>query len=347
MVSPEPVEEHALMADGLEGTQVDVLYREDIKLTRAPLVARILQDLGFDARAVREDEAELEPGRILLVGGSPRWFKRMLSRVAALPPEQRPYVVVWNTEGLPMPAAAGFPPERLTMREVAKILLRDRRINDQYSNARYLRRVGREGIITVLAVVSEAHQAYLAEHGVVDTQFVPIGNHPTYGRLLELERDIPVVFLGEHGVRRRRKILERLRRDGLDVLALGSSSPTKGTWGEARTELLNRTKILLNLPRYPGHLSDRIMMGMATGAMVVSEPVYLPAPFEPGVHYIESEVDRMADTVRSYLADEEARRRISEAGYTFLNGLHTYDDVFAQLMELAARAIGRHGPAPG
>jgi len=244
-----------------------------------------------------------------------------------------------------MPAAAGFPRERLTPREVAKILLRDRRINDQYSNARYLRHLSPKGVVTVLAVSSEAHQAYLAEHDI-ESEFVPIGNHPTYGRQLGLERDIPVLFLGEHRIRRRRKILKGLRRDGVDVVAIGGSSTTKGQWGDARTELLNRTKVLLNLPRFPGHFSDRVMMGMATGALVVSEPLYLPAPFEPGVHYVESEVDQMAETVQRYLADEEARGRITDRAHTFLNGLHTFEGVFAQLMELATRAVDRARSAP-
>ena len=229
MLPPESAKQHPPIAEGLQGSPVDLLFLEHVKVTRAPIVATILQGLGFDARAVRQHEVELAPGRILLAGGNPRWFKRLLSRVAALPPEQRPYVVVWQTEPLPLPAAAGFPRERLTLREVAKIVLRDRRINDQYSNARYLRRLSREGIVTVLAVSSQAHQAYLAEHGI-ESEFVFIGHHPTYGRRLGLERDIPVLFLGEQGVRRRRRILKRLRREGLDVLALGSSSsPRRGT----------------------------------------------------------------------------------------------------------------------
>jgi Glycosyl transferases group 1 len=147
--------------------------------------------------------------------------------------------------------------------------------------------------------------------------------------------------------RRRRRILKHLRREGLEVLALGSTSPTKGHWGEARTELLNRTKVLLNLPRYPGHLSDRLLMGMATGALVVSEPMYLPAPFQPGVHYVESEVDEMAETVRSYLADDEARRRITDTAYTFLTEGQTLEGVFARLVELTDRAVGRARPAHG
>jgi hypothetical protein len=328
------------MTDALRGAPVDVLVREDITVSRAPIAAEILRSLGYDARVAREHEAVLSPGRILLVGGNPRWYKGMISRIAALPSQKRPYVVVWHTEGLPMPAAAGFPPERLTPREIAKILLQDRRINDQYSNARYLRRLCETDVLTVLAVVSGAHRAYLREHGI-ESELVPLGHHPTYGHRLELDRDIPVLFLGEHRVRRRRKILERLRSDGLDVLALGSSSASKGYWGDARVELLNRTRVLLNLPRYPGHLSDRVLMGMATGALVVSEPLYLPEPFEPGVHYVECPVEEMAATVRSYLDDEAARRRIADTAHTFLTEGNSYEGVFARLMELAGAAVTR------
>jgi glycosyltransferase involved in cell wall biosynthesis len=149
-------------------------------------------------------------------------------------------------------------------------------------------------------------------------------------------RDIDVLFLGEYRVRRRSRILRRLKREGTDVVLLGSQSPTKGYWGEARTELLNRTKILLHLPRYPGHLSDRILMGMANGALVVSEPMYLPDPYEPGVHYVESSVDQMAETVRRYLADEESRRRITDAAYRFVTQELRLEGTYARLMELAA-----------
>ena len=87
-----------------------MLVREDIKVTRAPIVAGILQDLGFDARVAREHEVEIARDRVLLVGGNPRWFKSVLSRVASSSPLERPYVVVWHTEPLPMPAAQASRP---------------------------------------------------------------------------------------------------------------------------------------------------------------------------------------------------------------------------------------------
>lgn len=324
----------AVKAASRQSRAVELLVRADIRVSSAPIAAEILRGLGLDVRLVAGDEVDLSPDRIVLVRGSALWYRETLERLAALPAGERPGLIVWHTEALPMPRAAGFPSEALTMREVAKIVLRDRRVNDHYSNARYLRRLSSRGIATVLAASSRAYQAYLAQEGV-EAEFVPVGYHPSYGRLLDLERDIDALFLGESRVRRRKDVLRRLKRDGLDVVVLGSQSPTKGYWGDARTELLNRTKTLLHIPRYPGHLSDRIHMGMATGALVVSEPMYLPDPFEPGLHYVETSVDEMAATVRRYLADEEARRRITEAAHRFITQELPLERTYARLMELA------------
>src|SRR5206468_6596047 len=133
------------------------------------------------------------------------------------------------------------------------------------SNARHLRRLAPEGIIDVLGVATRSYQDFLAEQGIA-SELAPVGYHPVHGDRLELERDIDVLFLGDLRVRRRRQILHRLRRDGLDVHAVGNYSDPR-YWGESRTKLLNRARILLNLPRHPGLLADmRLILGMATGA---------------------------------------------------------------------------------
>ncbi|HEU0304016.1 MAG TPA: glycosyltransferase [Gaiellaceae bacterium] len=329
----------------LEGRSIELLYRKDVKVTRAPIAGDILRGFGFETRVVVEQDVDLSPDRILFVGGNPLWYRRALSRVEALPQEERPPVIVWHTEPLPMPRAAGLPREPLTLRELAKIVLRDRRINDWWSNGRYLRALPERGIVTVLAVATGAYQAYLAEHGV-ESEFVPVGYHIDDGRLLGLERDIDVLFLGDYRIRRRRRILADLRREGIDVLVEGSHSPTRGYWGEARTELLNRTKILLNLPRLQGHLPDiRLIVGMANGALVVSEPLHLPAPFVPGAHYVESPAAELPATVRRYLSDDEARERISHAAHELVTQGLTLEESFARLLDLAAVRLGRDGSA--
>ncbi len=239
-----------------------------------------------------------------------------------------------------MPRSAGLRGQPLTVRELGKIVLRDRRINDQYSNARFLRKLAPSGAVDALAVATKAYQAYLAENGI-DVHHVPLGYHPSYGRLLDLERDIDVIFLGDFRLPRRRRILRRLEREGVDVLTLGDYA-NPALWGEGRVELMNRATIALNIPRLEGHLPDvRLIVAMANGALVVSEPLYLPEPYVPGVHYVDAPVERLAETIRDCLADESARRRITEEAHRFVTTELTLERSFAQLLTLAAEGLER------
>jgi glycosyltransferase involved in cell wall biosynthesis len=223
---------------------------------------------------------------------------------------------------------------------VAKLALRDRRVNDHYSNARYLRRLAADGTADVLAVATRAYQAYLEQEGVA-CELVPLGYHPSHGRLLGRERDVSVVFLGDFRLPRRRRILRQLERAGVDILTLGDYANPE-LWGEGRVELMNRAKIALNIPRLEGHLPDvRLVVAMANGALVVSEPLYLPEPYRPGAHYVEAPVERLAETIRRYLDDDDARQRITEEAYRFVTTELTLDRSFSRLLELAREATLR------
>ena len=127
----------------LSGRPIDQLVREDVPMSSAPITAETLRGLGFDVHLVTERELELAPDRLLFVAGNPRAYKGTLGRLASTDPAKRPTTIVWHTEPLPMPRAAGLRRELLTTRELAKIALRDRRINDHYSNARYLKGLAR------------------------------------------------------------------------------------------------------------------------------------------------------------------------------------------------------------
>lgn len=320
------------------GWPIEILVREDLKFSQKPIAVEIFAELGFNARLVADDEFELSPERIVFISGSPIWHERALDRVRTIPHGARPLIVVWYSEPLPFPRAAGLRLAPPTARELAKIVLRDRRVSDPHSNARHLRRLAAEGVVDLLAVAAGSYQAFLAQEGIA-SELIPVGYHPTHGDRLDLERDIDVLFLGDLRVGRRKRILRRLRREALPVHAVGSYSDPR-YWGEGRTQLLNRTKILLNLPRHAGLLADlRLILGMATGALVISEPVYLPAPYVPGRHYVEAEISEMAETVRGYLADDEARLRITDAAYAFVTEELTLRRSFADLLELVARRV--------
>lgn len=168
-----------------------------------------------------------------------------------------------------------------------------------------------------------------------------MADHPIHGHLLDLERDIDILFLGDLRVRRRKRILRRLERDGLQVETIGSySDPTY--WGEGGTHILKRAKISLNLPRRLGLMAEsRWPVTMSTGALLLSEPVYLPDPYVPGTHYVEARVDEMAAAARLYLEDEEARRRITDEAHRFMTQELTLKRSFADLLALAQRVADR------
>jgi hypothetical protein len=175
----------------------------------------------------------------------------------------------------------------------------------------------------------------LVEEGI-DVHHVPLGYHPSQGRLLDSERDIDVLFLGETRMRRRQRVLRQLRQGGVEVTVLGDYADPD-LWGESRTAFLNRTRIMLHIPRLEGHTSDiRMNISMACGALLVSEPLCFPDPFVPGAHHVEAPLDELAATILRYLEDEPERRRIAGQAHAFLTEDLPLERTFAQLLSLAA-----------
>ena len=319
----------------LRGRPIEILIREDVKMSTAWIAVETFGELGFEARLVTDSDFDASADRIVFIGGNALWHEPALDRIRAIPREQRPFVIVWHSEPLPFPKSAGLRLAPMTVREIGKIVLRDRRVSDPYSNARHMRKLAREDTVDLLTVATRSYQAFLAEQGIA-SEHIPVAYHPVHGHLLDLERDIDVLFLGDLRVGRRKRIIRRLQREGLPVTALGDYSDPR-FWGDARTELLNRSKVLLNIPRHPGLLADmRLILGMSTGVLVVSEPVYLPDPFVPGQHYVEASLDEMTETTMRWLEDDDSRARMTTRAHAFVTEELTLKQSFADLLKLAA-----------
>lgn len=305
-------------------------------------VADALERRGIAVHQSDDAALGLGPTDTLWILGNALWYPRALRELLATPRRERPFVALWHSEPLPPPRAAGLPRPKLHLRELAKIALRDRRTTDVYSNARRLRQLARRGVVDLLVVSTPGRREFLAEQGV-EAEFVPLGYEgDRHGRDLGLERDLDLLFLGAL-VPRRRRLLRRLEATGVRVHRAGGWSDPN-TWGEARTRLLNRTKIFLNLARHPGELPGlRFILGMACRALVVSEPVYAPGPYVPGRHLVTASLDALPDAIRHALAHEDERRAIADAGHELVTRELTMDRSVGQLLELAAR---RRAAAP-
>jgi hypothetical protein len=302
--------------------------------------------LGHEAGFVPDGAPGAGPGEVILLIGNANYFPATFRRLRALPPAERPATLLWHVEPLPAPAVSGLRPARRHLREWAKIALRDARMTDPRSNWARLERVHRDGLPTVVVVSTRGRQAFLAEHGI-DAPFVPFGHYASLGRDMGLERDIDVMFLASQDVPRRARIVRRMRRAGIDVVSAGAWGDD-GLWGAERTRVLNRTKIVLNLGRHPGELSGlRLLKGMATRACVLSEPIWDPAPYVPGLHYAEAPVEELAEAAAALLADDARRTAIADAGHAFALAELTMDMSIAALSELATKAARPQRPGSG
>jgi hypothetical protein len=277
-------------------------------------------------------DGELAGDGVALLAGSPTWYPRTVERVLRAPAGQRPRLLVWQTEPLALPPAAGVRDPRRTVREWGKVILRDVRRSDTRSNLRVLAALQRAGRLEGLGVCTGGWQETLALEGI-PSMLVPLGAGPHYGRLLGGERGLGVVFLGNAELPYRRAVIRRVRRDGLEVEVAGSwRDPVQG---DRRTQLLNRAAIALNVARAPKQLAaGRFLLGMVNGALVVSDPVYAPEPFVPGIHFVEAPVDGLATTCRHWLDDPAGRARITAAAHALVMQELTLENVLARLVAL-------------
>jgi hypothetical protein len=306
-----------------------------------------LESAGCEVTDVRDGHLDLDARDVIFVTGNAAWFPKLFRQLADTPAGRRPLIVIRHDEPLPPPAGSGLPAPRLTWREWARILSRDPNATDCYTNARFLRRLAERSLPDLLVVSSLGQQEYLAAHGIA-SEFVPKGWRSSYGEDQGIPRTIDVLSLGSHQGSRRRHVVKSLRRRGIEVTTIGDYfDPT--CYGVERTLVLNRTKILLNILRDPG-LSlgqSRLSLGMANGALVISEPLYRPDPFMPGRHYISVPVVEMPAAIDYFLEHDAERRAIVAAAHRHVRSEVTETAATARILDLIREklASGRRSPA--
>lgn len=294
---------------------------------------------GHEFSTAQDSELDPRSADIVWAQGNINWFPRARARLASLDPCDRPGVIVWHSEPLPFPKDSGFGNPHLTLREFAKIALRDSRATDAYTNFLRLKQMYSRRVIDRIVVTSRSRQTFLAEKGI-PSQFIPLGYHQGIGRKLDVPRDIDVLFLGTLDDSRHRRAIRFLRSRGVRIEATGSWT-SRDTWGEGRTRLINRARIFLNIQRHPGQYSGyRMLLGMGNAAMVLSEPVCDPFPYEPGVHYVSSQLQSMPETIAKYLSDDAARTAIAEAGHRFATESLTMEDSMREMIAAIDGVLG-------
>lgn len=323
------------MNDTLRDLAITVCYRPIRALKdKSHIVTSLLRDAGYRVTQVPNQRLDIKKADIIWILENANWFPAVCRQLQTIPRGELPITLIWHSEPFPPPRSAGLPLPNLDLREIVKILLGDWMPTDVYSNYFRLRALTDEGIPDLLVVSSPGRQRFLAEQGLAST-FVPLGYHPSEeGDDMGLARDIDVLFLGALNLPRRKKLFRKLRQRGTNLMTLGSWSDPN-VWGQGRIRLLNRTKIFLNLQRYPGDLSDsRLILGMANRALVISEPIYEPGSFIPGKHFISATPDEMPEVIEYYLHHEDERKSFTTAGYEMITRELTMERSISSILEL-------------
>jgi spore maturation protein CgeB len=73
---------------------------------------------------------------------------------------------------------------------------------------------------------------------------------------------------------------------------------------------------------------------MANKTLVISEPIYTPAPYIPGKHYISARIEEMPEVISYYLAHDGERERIVSEGHRFVTQEVTMARSVSRILEL-------------
>ena len=268
----------------------------------------------------------------LLLYGPMAPIGRLITKLKSIP--NLPPVIFWYTEQMPDPR---MPPW------LALILARGRyrswkwydefllKNNTLGSGGRLpfpamgrLRGVGeiiemhKSGLLKIVCTFSQTNARFLARFQLPVAE-IPIGFHPFFGERLGLERDIDVVFLGTTRDARRQRWIPRLEQELGKVnirFVVKDGSPKQGyLFDRERTQLLNRTRIMLNVMRQPwDDALYRFLLAAANGVLLLSEPLQIESrgPLKPGVHFVESRLDEIVQKIIQTLDSPSSRETIVE-----------------------------------
>ena len=195
----------------------------------------------------------------------------------------------------------------------------------------WIKRHLNEGWIDHIVAGTMPRLKFLISRGI-EAKFVPLGYHCRWGENLNLRRDIDVLFFGTTRCEHRRNVLYAVQKE-LASRKIDLKIVNRNCFGAERTELLNRARIVLDIPRVPWDRGGmRFLMGMSCGALMVSESLDDTAPYKAGVHFVQSRVTELPDLVCYYLSHDSQRKAIVSSAYQFVTEELTLGKMISQIL---------------
>lgn len=293
--------------------------------------ADAIQNLGYQHEFFLYDEEIPSNTDIILMQGPYKTLLPLVQQLVDRPVEDRPLLVYWFQQSLSLPkftwvrepfirtfsdlhqhyGEAGLIGRSASY--VAPQLVATRGVRLGYLGDIFW--LKRHGLLDLLVLSSTVYANYLEQFDI-SSIVVPRGYHPSYGSLLNLERDIAAVWMGKLRTRRRKKavywIRDQLKKQGL-TMQVYDGEKNDFIFGLERTEILNRTWFALNV-FFSGptdELSIRFFVSGSSGAVILTEPGLNRYAFVPGEHIVECPIEEMPDMIEYYIEHEDEWLKLS------------------------------------
>lgn len=323
--------------------------------------AEAIQQLGYEHHFFGFDEAIPTGTNIVLVQGPYGSLLPLVRQLTERPHSDRPLLAYWFQQSLSLSQ-----PERINkfsseiFSELHRIYKETGLIGKIIETAAPSvlktkgKRLGflgdiqwlyRHNLLDVFALSSTFYADYLQEYGIPSI-VVPRGYHPSYGTLLNLDREIAAVWMGKIRTKRRAKALywlkEQLEKRG-QSMHIYDGEKNGFIFGKKRTEILNKAWFVLNV-FFSGptdELSIRFFVAAANGAVIITEPGANKYPFIPGKHLLECSIKEMPDTIIHYIDNKDKWQNISQNMLRLIKNEITLENSIATILGEAEKKILR------
>ena len=310
-------------------------------------------DLGYSTKKLLHDSITFEQLDVVLAYGPFGSLVPIANQLLAVPSPQRPLFVLWMTEQFANP---NIPEgirywggifrsyaERQSYHQLENGTWiqypKSQWITNKFHRYRYygdLFWLQQKGILSILAIASPWTANFLRTRGFNPLEAYP-GLCQECGDELNIERDIPVLWLGKTGSNRRKQILksirEELRKQEIDLLMIdGVEHPY--VFGDERINLLNRSKIVLNILRQEwDDNSMRYCFAALNRSLIISEPTLRHTLLVPGEHLIELPIEQISDGITYYLSHEDERQQFVDRAYHLVTSKMTMHQGVKKIIE--------------
>mgnify|MGYP002631133589 CR=1 FL=1 len=187
----------------------------------------------------------------------------------------------------------------------------------------------------VVFLAQKAQVDLYRRHGIQHCYWLPLGCSPELHNTGSLERIYDVSYVGSFSIEEddwRKKRIE-------SVMAKYPKHKVGRYWPEDMAKIYAQSKVVVNAA-FRNDVNMRVFEAMASGALLITDEVEgLTDLFTEGEHLvIYRSDDELFSLLAQYLADDEARERIAQAGQKEVLTHHSYDKRMASMLDTLSDA---------